>query len=208
MTKIIENINASELPITEIDREAAAVAYYDGVEPPTTTIHIQVGDEEIHVNSFKTSVSLNGGAAEDIWKAYYLPVHYQINALREIVSEIAKVTDKYQLLKDTPIVVSYYATNDTFFIEYLGKEFVVMGDKDKIILKSEVVIPLLESPVFKTLDPTNVYHHYHITREMVDLIRQLLAGYCVTNHLLSIMNLFEDRQKFFERYNQLHNKEN
>ena len=208
MTKIIENINASELPITEIDREAAAVAYYDGVEPPTTTIHIQVGDEEIHVNSFKTSVSLNGGVAEDIWKAYYLPMHYQINALREIVSEIAKVTDKYQLLKDTPIVVSYYASNDTFFIEYLGKEFVVMGDKDKIILKSEVAIPLLESPVFKTLDPTNVYHHYCITREMVDLIRQLLAGYRVTNHLLSIMSRFEERQKFLERYNQLHNKEN
>ena len=202
MTKIIENINASELPITKIDREAAVVAYYDGVEPPTTTFHIQVGDEEIHVNSFKTNVSLNGGVAEDIWKAYYLPMHYQINALREIVSEIAKVTDKYQLLKDTPIVVSYYANNDTFFIEYLGKEFVVMGDKDKIVLKSEVVIPLLESPVFKTFNTSNVYHHYHITREMVELIRQLLAGYHVTNHLLSMMNRFEERQ------NQLHDKEN
>ena len=208
MTKIIENINASELPITEIDKEAAVVAYYNGVDTPATTFHIQVGDEEIHVNSFKTNVSLNGGVAEDIWKAYYLPMHYQINALREIVSEIAKVTNQFHLLKDTPIVISYYASNDTFFIEYLGKEFVVMGDKDKIVLKSEVVIPLLESPVFKTLDLTNVYHHYRITREMVDLIRQLLAGYRVTNHLLSIMSRFEERQKFFEHYNQLHNKEN
>ena len=47
MTKITENINASELPITEIDREAAVVAYYDGINPPTTTIHIQAGDEEV-----------------------------------------------------------------------------------------------------------------------------------------------------------------
>lgn len=208
MTKIIENINASELPITEIDREAAVVAYYDGVEPPTTTIHVQAGDEEIHVNSFKTNVSLNGGVAEDIWKAYYLPMHYQINALREIVSEIAKVTDKYQLLKDTPIVISYYAGSDTFFIEYLGNEFVVIGDKDKIILKSEVSIPILESVVFKAENPDKVYHYYRITREMVEFVRQLLAGYRVTNHLLSIMSHFEERQKFFERYNQLHNEEN
>lgn len=208
MTKIIENINASELPITEIDREAAVVAYYDGINPPTTTIHIQAGDEEVHVNSFKISVSLNGGVAEDIWKAYYLPMHYQINALREIVSEIAKVTNQYPLLKDTPIVISYYSVNDTFFIEYLGKEFVVMRDKDKVILKSEVSIPLLESPVFKGEESNDVYRYYIITREMVDLIRQLLAGYRVTNHLLSIMNRFEERQKFFERYNQLHSKEN
>lgn len=208
MTKIIENINASELPITEIDREAAVVAHYNGVEPPTTTIHIQVGDEEIHVNPFKIDVSIGDSVAEGIWKAYYLPMQYQIHALRVIVSEIAKVTNQFHLLKDTPIVISYYASSDTFFIEYLGKEFVVMGDKDKIVLKSEIPILLLESPVFKTLDLTNVYHHYRITRETVELIRQLLSGYRVTNHLLSIMNHFEERQKFFERYNQLHNKEN
>lgn len=207
MTKIIENINASELPITEIDREAAVVAYYDGVEPPTTTIHIQTGDEEIHINPFKIDVSIGDSVAEGIWKAYYLPMQYQINALRVIVSEIAKVTNQFHLLKDTPIVISYYAADDTFFIEYLGKEFVVMGDKDKIVLKSEIPIPLLESPVFKTLDLTNVYHHYRITKETVELIRQLLSGYNVTNQLLSIMSLFEDRQKFFEHYNQLHNKE-
>ena len=208
MTKIIENINASELPITEIDREAAVVAYYDGVEPPTTTIHIQAGDEEIRINPFKIDVSLGDGVAEGIWKAYYLPMQYQINALRVIVSEIAKVTNQFHLLKDTPIVISYYAADDTFFIEYLGKEFVVMGDKDKIVLKSEIPIPLLESPVFKGKDSNDVYRYYIITREMVDLIRQLLADYRVTNHLLSIMNRFEERQKFFERYNQLHSKEN
>lgn len=208
MTKIIENINASELPITEIDREAAVVAYYDGVEPPTTTIHTQAGDEEIHINPFKINISIGDSVAEGIWKAYYLPMQYQINALRVIVSEIAKVTNQFRRLKDTPIVISYYAADDTFFIEYLGKEFVVMGDKDKIVLKSEVSIPLLESPAFKTLDLTNVYHHYCITRETVELIRQLLSGYNVTNQLLSIMSLFEDRQKFFERYNLLHNKEN
>lgn len=206
MTKIIENINASELPITEIDREAAVVAYYDGVEPPTTTIHIRAGDEEIHINPFKIDVSIGDSVAEGIWKAYYLPMQYQINALRVIVSEIAKVTNQFHLLKDTPIVISYYAADDTFFIEYLGKEFVVMGDKDKIVLKSEVPIPLLESPVFKTPNLT-LQHHYRITRETVELIRQLLSGYRVTNQLLSIMSLFEDRQKFLERYNQLHNKE-
>lgn len=206
MTKIIENINASELPITEIDKEAAVVAYYDGIESPTTTIHVQVGDEEIHINPFKIDVSLGDGVAEGIWKAYYLPMQYQINTLRVIVSEIAKVTNQFHLLKDTPIVISYYASSDTFFIEYLGKEFVIMGDKDKIILKSEVSIPLLESPVFKTPNLT-LHHHYRITRETVELIRQLLSGYRVTNQLLSIMSLFEDRQKFFERYNQLHNKE-
>lgn len=208
MIKIIENINASELPITEIDREAAVIAYYDGINPPTTTIHIRAGDETIHVNPARINIAISDSIAEGIWKAYYLPMHYQINALREIVSEIAKVTDKYQLLKDTPIVISYYVGNDTFFIKYLGNEFVVIGDKDKIILKSEVSIPILESVVFKAENPDKVYHYYRITREMVEFIRQLLAGYQVTNHLLSIMNRFEERQKFFERYNQLHNKEN
>lgn len=199
MTKIIENINASELPITEIDREAAVVAYYDGINPPTTTIHIRAGDETIHVNPAKISIAISDSIAEGIWKAYYMPMYYQMSIVRELVEIIARATN------------SYYAGNDTFFIEYLGKEFVVIGDKDKIILKSEVPIPLLESIVFKADNPTKVYHYYRITRETVEFLKLLLANDRVISPILSVLSImdsFEERQKFFERYNQLHNKEN
>lgn len=211
MTKIIENINASELPITEIDREAAVVACYDGINPPTTTIHIRAGDETIHVNPAKISIAISDSIAEGIWKAYYMPMYYQMSIVRELVEIIARATNKHDLLKDTPISISYYAGNDTFFIEYLGKEFVVIGDKDKIILKSEVPIPLLESIVFKADNPTKVYHYYRITREIAEFLKLLLANDRVTSPILSVLSImdsFEERQKFFERYNQLHNKEN
>lgn len=210
MTKIIENIHASDLPITEIDREAAVVAYYDGVEPPTTTIHIQAGDEEIHVNPAKVSIAISDSIAEGIWKAYYMPMYYQMSTLRELVEIIARATNKHDLLKDMPISISYYAGNDTFFIEYLGKEFVVIGDKDKIILKSEISISLLESIVFKADNPTKVYHYYRITRETIEFLKLLLANDRVTSPILSVLSMmdyFEERQKFLERYNQRHNKE-
>lgn len=208
MTKIIENINASELPITEIDREAAIVAYYDGVEPFTTTIHIRAGDEEIRVNPLKIDISLNDNIASSIWKAYYLPMHYQVAALRQVFWQVARATKKLDLLKDTPLVISYYAADDTFFVEYFGNEFVVTGDKDKVVLKSEVAIPLLESPVFVREKPSGLYHYYTLTKETIEMIKELLYGYPITDSLFAFMSHFEEREKFFEHYNQLHNKEN
>lgn len=208
MTKIIENINASEFPITGIDREAAVVAYCDGINPPTTTIHIRAGDEEIHVNPLKIDISLNDNIASSIWKAYYLPMHYQVAALRQVFWQVTRATKKLDLLKDTPIVISYYASSDTFFVEYFGNEFVVIGDKDKIILKSEVAIPLLESPVFKVGNPSNVYNIYNFTKETIEMVKELLYGYPIADSLFAFMSRFEEREKFFERYNQLHNKEN
>lgn len=208
MTKIIENINASELPITGIDREAAVVAYCDGINPPTTTIHIRAGDEEIHVNPLKIDISLNDNIASSIWKAYYLPMHYQVAALRQVFWQVTRATKKLDLLKDTPLVISYYAADDTFFVEYFGNEFVVIGDKDKIILKSEVAIPLLESPVFKVGNPSNVYNIYNFTKETIEMVKELLYGYPIADSLFAFMSRFEEREKFFERYNQLHNKEN
>lgn len=208
MTKIIENIAASELPITEIDREAAVVAYYDGVEPPTTTIHIQTGDEEIHINPFKINISIGDSVAEGIWKAYYLPMQYQIAALRQVFWQVARATKKLDLLKDTPLVISYYAADDTFFVEYFGNEFVVTGDKDKVVLKSEVAIPLLESPVFKVGNPSNVYNIYNFTKETIEMVKELLYGYPIADSLFAFMSRFEEREKFFECYNRLHNKEN
>lgn len=208
MTKIIENINAAELPITEIDKDAAVVMQYNGADPFTTTIHIRAGDEEIHVNPLKIDISLSDNAASSIWKAYYLPMHYQVAALRQVFWQITRATKKLDLLKDTPIVISYYASSDTFFVEYFGNEFVVIGDKDKIILKSEVSIPLLESPVFKVGNPSNVYNIYNFTKETIEMVKELLYGYPITDSLFAFMNRFEEREKFFERYNQLHNKEN
>lgn len=211
MTKIIENINASELPITEIDREAAVVAYYDGVEPPTTTIHIQAGDEEIRINPAKINITISDSIAEGIWKAYYMPMYYQISMMRELVEDIARATQKRDLLKDTPIVISYYAADDTFFIEYLGKEFMVKGDKDELVLKSKVSIQILESIIFKAENPTKVYHYYRITRETTEFLKRFMANDRVTSPILSVLSIidsFEERRKFLERYNQRHNKEN
>ena len=211
MTKIIENIAASELPITEIDREVAVVAYCNGVEPPTTTIHIRAGDETIHVNPAKISIAISDSIAEGIWKAYYMPMYYQISMMRELVEDIARATQKHNLLKDTPIVISYYATDDTFFIEYLGKEFVVKSDKDELLLKSEVSISILESIIFKAENPTKVYYYYRITRETTEFLKRFMANDRVTSPILSVLSIidsFEERRKFLERYNQRHNKEN
>ena len=208
MTKIIEDINASELPITKIDKEAAVVMQYNGVDPFTTTIHIRAGDEEIRVNPLKIDISLNDNIASSIWKAYYLPMHYQVAALRQVFWQVARATKKLDLLKDTPLVISYYAADDTFFVEYFGNEFVVTGDKDKVVLKSEVTIPLLESPVFVREKPSGLYHYYTFTKETIEMIKELLYGYPITDSLFAFMSRFEEREKFFERYNQLHNKEN
>lgn len=210
MTKIIENINASELPITEIDREATVVVYCDGIESPTTTIHIRAGDEIIHVNPAKINITISDSIAEGIWKAYYVPMYYQMSLLRELVEDIARATQKHDLLKDMPISISYYAANDTFFIEYLGKEFVVIGDKDTLILKSEMSISLLESSTFKTLDTSSTHHHYRITRETAEFLKRFMANDRVTSPILSVLSMmddFKEREKFFERYNRLHNKE-
>lgn len=208
MTKIIENINAAELPITEIDKEAAVVMHYNGIDPFTTIIHIRAGDEEIHVNPLKIDISLNDNIASSIWKAYYLPMHYQVAALRQVFWQVARATKKLDLLKDTPLVISYYAADDTFFVEYFGNEFVVTGDKDKVVLKSEVIIPLLESPVFVKEKSSNLYHYYTFTKETIEMIKELLYGYPITDSLFAFMSRFEEREEFFERYNQLHNKEN
>ena len=208
MTKIIENINAAELPITEIDKDAAVVMQYNGADPFTTTIHIRAGDEEIRVNPLKIDISLNDNIASSIWKAYYLPMHYQVAALRQVFWQVARATKKLDLLKDTPLVISYYAADDTFFVEYFGNEFVVTGDKDKIIMKSEMAIPLLESPVFKVGNPSNVYNIYNFTKETIEMVKELLYGYPIADSLFAFMSRFEEREKFFERYNQLHNKEN
>lgn len=208
MTKIIENINASELPITEIDREASVVTYYNGVDPFTTTIHVRSGDEIIHINPLKIDISLNDNAASSIWKAYYLPMHYQIAALRQVFWQVTRATKKLDLLKDTPLVISYYAANDIFSVEYLGDEFVVTGDKDKIMLKSEVAIPLLESPVFKVGNPSNVYNIYNFTKETIEMVKELLYGYPIADSLFAFMSHFEEREKFYKRYHELHDKEN
>lgn len=207
MTKIIENINASELPITEIDREASVVMYYNGVDPFTTTIHVRSGDEIIHINPLKIDISLNDNITSSIWKAYYLPMHYQIAALRQIFWQITRATKKFDLLKDTPLVISYFAANDTFSVEYLGNEYVVMGDKDKIVLKSDVTIPLLESPVFVKEKVTDLHHYYTFTKETVEMVKELLYGYPITDSLFAFMSRFEEREKFYKCYNQLHNKE-
>ena len=211
MTKIIENIHASDLPITEIDREAAVVVYCNGVDQPTTTIHIQADGEEIHTNPAKISISISDSIAEGIWKAYYMPMYYQISMMRELVEDIARATQKHDLLKDTPISISYYAADDTFFIEYLGKEFVVKGSKDELILKSEVLIQILESIIFKVENPTKVYYYYRITRETTEFLKRFMANDRVTSPILSVLSVmdsFEERRKFLERYNQRHNKEN
>lgn len=92
MSKVFEYINAADLPITEIDENATLVMYIDDVGLTETVIQIKINDETVRIDPATISVSLERSAASDLWKAYYLPMYYQVSLLRSIMGLITRTT--------------------------------------------------------------------------------------------------------------------
>lgn len=200
MSKIYENMNAAELPITEIDENATLAMYIDDVGLTETTIQIKVNDETVRIDPATISVSLERSTASDLWKAYYLPMYYQVSLLRSIMGIITRTTYIRSIPTSGSMVITYRAQSNNFTIEYQGKEYILSVDSNKVTLKSRYPIKLLESPVFKVDSPMDTYSCYAITKSVSEFIGQLSTGNSIFEWLQSIMGHAEERERFLEWY--------
>lgn len=200
MTRIIKNARASDLPISDIDRNAVVIMHCDEIGHTETTVQIQSGDEYIHIDPTSVSVSLDKSTASDLWKAYYLPMYYQVSILRSIMGLITRTTYIRSISTSGSMIITYRARNDNFTIEYQGKEYILTADSKKVTLRSKQPIKLLESPVFKVDSPMDTYNCYAMTVEVAEFIGQLSTGNSIFEWLQSIMGHAEEREKFLEWY--------
>lgn len=200
MLKVFEYMNAADLPITEIDKNATLVMYIDDVGLTETTIQIKVNDETVRIDPATISVSLERSTASDLWKAYYLPMYYQVSLLRSIMGLITRTTYIRSISTSGSMVITYRAQSSNFIIEYQGEEYILSADSNKVTLKSKYPIKLLESPTFKVDSPMDGYNCYTITKEVVEFIGQLSTGNSIIEWLQSIMGHAEEREKFLGRY--------
>ena len=200
MLKVLEYMNAADLPITEIDENATLVMYIDDVGLAETVIQIKVNDETVRIDPATISVSLERSTASDLWKAYYLPMYYQVSLLRSIMGLITRTTYIRSISTSGSMVITYRAQSNNFIIEYQGEEYILSADSNKVTLKSKYPIKLLESPAFKVDSPMDSYNCYAITKEVVEFIGQLSTGNSIFECLQSIMGHAEEREKFLVRY--------
>lgn len=200
MSKIYENMNAAELPITEIDEKAVVTMHVSDGGSVETAVKIKINDEMIRINPETISVSLERSTASDLWKAYYLPMYYQVSLLRSIMGLITRTTYIRSISTSGSMVITYRAQSNNFIIEYQGKEYILSVDSNKVTLKSRYPIKLLESPVFKVDSPMDTYSCYAITKEVSEFIGQLSTGNSMFEWLQSIMGHAEEREKFLEWY--------
>lgn len=200
MLKVFEHMNAADLPITEIDEDAILAMHVDDDGLIESTIQIKVNDETVRINPATISVSLERSTASDLWKAYYLPMYYQVSLLRSIVGLITRTTYIRSISTSGSMVITYRAQSNNFIIEYQGEEYILSADSNKVTLKSKYPIKLLESPVFKVDSPMDTYSCYAITKEVSEFIGQLSTGNSMFEWLRSIMGHAEEREKFLEWY--------
>ena len=200
MLKVFEYMNAADLPITEIDENATLVMYIDDVGLTETVIQIKVNDETVRIDPATISVSLERSTASDLWKAYYLPMYYQVSLLRSIMGLITRTTYIRSISTSGSMVITYRAQSNNFIIEYQGEEYILSADSNKVTLKSKYPIKLLESPAFKVDSPMDSYNCYAITKEVVEFIGQLSTGNSIFELLQSIMGHAEEREKFLGWY--------
>lgn len=200
MLKVFEHMNAADLPITEIDENATLVMYIDDIGLTETVIQIKVNDETVRIDPVTISVSLERSMASDLWKAYYLPMYYQVSLLRSIMGLITRTTYIRSIATGGSMVITYRAQSNNFIIEYQGEEYILSADSNKVTLKSKYPIKLLESPTFKVDSPMDSYNCYAITKEVAEFIGQLSTGNSIFEWLQSIMGHAEEREKFLEWY--------
>ena len=200
MLKVFECMNAADLPITEIDENATLVMCIDDVGLTETVIQIKVNNETVRIDPATISVSLERGTASDLWKAYYLPMYYQVNLLRSIMGLITRTTYIRSISTSGSMVITYRAQSNNFIIEYQGEEYILSADSNKATLKSKYPIKLLESPTFKVDSPMDSYNCYAITKEVAEFIGQISTGNSIIEYLQSIMGHAEEREKFLEWY--------
>lgn len=200
MSKVFECMNAADLPITEIDEDATLAMYIDDIGSIETVIQIKVGDETVRIYPATISASLERSTASDLWKAYYLPMYYQVSILRSIMGLITRTTYIRSISTSGSMVITYRARNNNFTIEYQGEEYILSADSEKVTLRSKHPIKLLESPVFKVDNPMGTYNCYTVTTEAAEFIGQLSTGNSIFEWLQSIMGHAEEREKFLEWY--------
>lgn len=200
MSKVFEHMNAADLPITEIDENVTLVMYIDDVGLTETVIQIKVNDETVRIDPATISVSLERSMASDLWKAYYLPMYYQVGLLRSIMDLITRTTYIRSISTSGSMVITYRAQSNNFIIEYQGEEYILSADNNKATLKSKYPIKLLESPTFKVDSPMDSYNCYAITKEVAEFIGQLSASNSIFEWLQSIMGHAEEREKFLGWY--------
>lgn len=200
MSKVFEYTNAVDLPITQIDENATLTMYIDDVGSIETAIQIKVDDEIVRIDPATISVSLERSIASDLWKAYYLPMYYQVGLLRSIMGLITRTTCIRSISTSGSMVITYRAQSNNFIIEYQGKEYILSADSKKVTLRSKHPIKLLESPVFKVDSPMDTYNCYAMTVEVAEFIGQLSTGNSIFEWLQSIMGHAEEREKFLEWY--------
>lgn len=200
MLKVFEYMNAADLPITEIDENTTLVMYIDDVGLTETVIQIKVNDETVRIDPATISVSLERSTASDLWKAYYLPMYYQVSLLRSIMGLITRTTYIRSISTSDSMVITYRAQSNNFIIEYQGEEYILSADSNKVTLKSKYPIKLLESPTFKVGSPVDAYNCYAITAEDAEFIGQLYTGNSIFEWLQSLMGYAEEREEFLVRY--------
>lgn len=200
MSKVFECMNAADLPITEIDENAILAMYIDYAGVIETTIQIKVGNETVRIYPATISVSLERNTASDLWKAYYLPMYYQVSILRSIMGLITRTTYIRSISTSGSMIITYRARNDNFTIEYQGEEYILSADSKKVTLRSKHPIKLLESPVFKVDNPMDTYNCYTITIGVAEFIGQLSTCNSIFELLQSIVGHAEEREKFLEWY--------
>lgn len=200
MLKVFEHMNAADLPIAEIDEDAILAMHVDDGGLIESTIQIRVNGEIIRIDPATISVSLERSTASDVWKAYYLPMYYQVGLLRSIMGLITRTTYIRSISTSGSMVITYRAQSNNFIIEYQGEEYILSADSNKVTLKSKYPIKLLESPTFKVDSPMDGYNCYAITKEVAEFIGQLSTGNSISERLQSIMGHAEEREKFLGWY--------
>ena len=200
MLKVFEHMNAADLPIAEIDEDAILAMHVDDGGIIESTIQIKVNDETVRIDPATISVSLERSTASDLWKAYYLPMYYQVSLLRSIMGLITRTTYIRSISTSGSMVITYRAQGNNFIIEYQGEKYILSADSNKVTLKSTYPIKLLESPTFKVDIPMDGYNCYAITKEVAEFIGQLSTGNSIFELLQSIMDHAEEREKFLGWY--------
>lgn len=204
MPKIYENMNAAELPITEIDENAVVTLRVDKSGSIETVIEIKVNDETVRINPNTISLSLESSIASDLWKAYYFPMYQQTIAVYTALNFVARATYDQCTFLCAPAVVVYRTESNDYMIEYQGKKYTLSARSEDVALKSNHPISILQSPVFEVNDPTFSGYHYSITSSMTEFLAKITAGHSIFDQLSALMYGAGNREKFLNQYKLKH----
>lgn len=204
MSKIYENMNAVDLPITEIDENAVLTMHVSEDGSIETAIQIKVNNEAIRINPETISISLDDSAASGLWKAYYLPMYHQAIQVLSAMDFIVKATGTKGFPIGDPMTITYYGESDSFVIEYKHEKYTLSARSKEVKLRSNHPISILTSPVFEVNNPAIVGYHYSLTLSMTKSLAQLTTGYSIFNYLESLMYCAEKKEKFLTQYKLKH----